>query len=60
MKLKELLKLLGFILICEIIGSIGSIATIPNIPTWYALLAKPFFAPPLIGYLLLFGHYFLR
>lgn len=46
MQLKEILKLLGFILLCEIIGSIGSIATIPNIPAWYIFLVKPFFAPP--------------
>ena len=29
-----------------LIGFIGSLATIPNIPTWFALLNKPWFSPP--------------
>jgi len=40
------LKLIGAILLCELAGIVGSIATAPNIPTWYAALQKPFFAPP--------------
>ena len=43
---KKILTLIGFVVLCEIIGSLGSIFTIPNIPTWYALLTKPFFSPP--------------
>jgi len=46
MNLKQFGKLLLTILICEFAGIIGSIFTIENIPTWYAGLAKPFFAPP--------------
>ena len=40
------LKLIFFVILCEIIGSIGAIFTTPNIPTWYATLTKPFFSPP--------------
>jgi len=43
---RKILQLLGFVILCEIIGSLGAIFTTPNIPTWYALLAKPFFSPP--------------
>jgi len=27
-------------------GAVGSLFTIPAIPTWYAVLVKPFFTPP--------------
>lgn len=27
-------------------AAIGSLATTPNIPTWYAVIEKPFFTPP--------------
>lgn len=46
MDLKKILKLVAFVVLCELMGSIGSIFTIPNIPTWYADLVKPFFSPP--------------
>ncbi len=46
MDLKKILKLIGLIVLCEVIGSLGSIFTIPSIPTWYADLVKPFFSPP--------------
>ncbi len=46
MNIKEILDLVGFIVLCEVLGGIGSIFTIPNIPTWYAFLEKPFFSPP--------------
>ena len=46
MEAKKLIKLIAFVLLCEVIGSLGSIFTIPNIPLWYANLAKPFFSPP--------------
>jgi benzodiazapine receptor len=46
MKARLYLILLGFIIACNVAGSIGSIATYPNIPGWYASLEKPFFSPP--------------
>ncbi len=39
-------RLLISIIVCLAAGVIGSIFTTPNIPTWYALLHKPFFSPP--------------
>jgi translocator protein len=45
-ELKEIGKLLGAILLCQLAGAIGSIFTIQNIPTWYASLNKPWFNPP--------------
>jgi translocator protein len=46
MDIKKVLKLIFFVILCEIIGASGSIFTIPNIPIWYVNLAKPFFSPP--------------
>ncbi len=46
MKVIEVLKLIISILICQFAGVIGSIFTQSSIPTWYATLAKPTFAPP--------------
>ena len=45
-KLKEVPKLVASILIPLVIGFLGSIATIAEIPTWYATLSKPSWAPP--------------
>lgn len=45
-KLKEIPKLVASILIPLIIGFLGSIATMAEIPTWYAALSKPSWAPP--------------
>ena len=42
----ESVKLIVSITICLIAGFLGSFFTIPAIPTWYATLAKPTFAPP--------------
>lgn len=42
----KILKLLGAIVMCEIIGGLGAIATTPNIDSWYSTLNKPFFSPP--------------
>jgi tryptophan-rich sensory protein len=44
--MKNFLKLLLCILICEGAGIIGSIFTTPSIATWYAELVKPSFNPP--------------
>lgn len=44
--MKNALKLIGCILLCEAIGGIGAIFTTPAINSWYATLAKPAFNPP--------------
>jgi tryptophan-rich sensory protein len=41
-KFKLIISIVG----CELIGVLGSVFTISAIPTWYATLNKPFFAPP--------------
>ncbi|MFZ3076948.1 MAG: TspO/MBR family protein [Candidatus Aenigmatarchaeota archaeon] len=43
---KDILKLAASIGICLLAGVVGSIFTVSAIPSWYATLAKPFFAPP--------------
>ena len=45
-KKSDILKLVVSILIPLIAGFIGSIATFSSIPTWYASLVKPAWAPP--------------
>lgn len=42
----DLVSLIGWILVCELVGILGSTVTISAIPTWYATLTKPSFAPP--------------
>ncbi|MEO0092508.1 MAG: TspO/MBR family protein [candidate division WOR-3 bacterium] len=44
--MKDIIKLLISIIVCQAAGFIGSIFTTPNIPTWYATLRKPSFTPP--------------
>lgn len=44
--MKETIKLLVSIVLCQGAGIIGSFFTTPNIPTWYKNLIKPVFAPP--------------
>jgi benzodiazapine receptor len=44
--MKRALRILAFILVCELAGIIGSFFTAPSIPGWYAGLAKPPFNPP--------------
>ncbi len=39
-------RLVSAIVVCQLAGIIGSVFTISSIPTWYAELEKPFFAPP--------------
>lgn len=39
-------KLVLSLFICQLAGIIGSVFTAPSIPTWYASLQKPLFAPP--------------
>ena len=40
------IRILIFILICQMAGVIGSFFTIPKITGWYATLQKPSFTPP--------------
>ena len=44
--MKDTLKLISAIIICELAGIIGSIFTFSAIPTWYATLTKPALNPP--------------
>jgi len=39
-------RLVGCVVLCELVGSIGSFFTTPAIPTWYASLKKPLLTPP--------------
>jgi benzodiazapine receptor len=45
-KIKDILKLVTSIVLCQLAGFIGSVFTTPTIPTWYKKLNKPFFTPP--------------
>lgn len=44
--MKDLLKLIVSVVGCELVGILGTPFTISAIPTWYARINKPFFAPP--------------
>ncbi|OGE31019.1 TspO protein [Candidatus Daviesbacteria bacterium RIFCSPHIGHO2_01_FULL_44_29] len=44
--MKNLPKLIISVISCELVGFLGTSFTISAIPTWYATLSKPFFAPP--------------
>lgn len=44
--MKDLSKLIVSVIVCELVGLLGTPFTISAIPTWYATLNKPFFAPP--------------
>ncbi len=46
MKIKDILKLVISIILCQLAGFLGSLFTTPAIPTWYKTLRKPFFTPP--------------
>jgi len=46
MKPAEILKLIALIILCQLAGVIGSFFTFDAIPSWYADLARPDFAPP--------------
>ena len=46
MNFSDMKKLIFSIFICLFAGFIGSFFTSPTIPTWYATLQKPTFAPP--------------
>lgn len=42
----KLIKLLGYIFVCEAAGVIGSLFTFSSIQNWYQFLNKPAFSPP--------------
>ena len=44
--LKDVLRLVVSIVVCQLAGGLGAIFTTPAIPTWYASLNKPAFNPP--------------
>mgnify|MGYP000992289893 CR=1 FL=1 len=44
--MKNILKLISCIILCELAGIIGSVFTFSEIPDWYASLAKPALNPP--------------
>jgi benzodiazapine receptor len=46
MDVKDILKLIVSIFVCQIAGMIGAVATSASIQTWYVTLNKPFFTPP--------------
>lgn len=46
MKTHPLVSCLGWIVLCEVVGSLGAFFTMPSIPTWYAQLHKPLLNPP--------------
>jgi len=46
MRLRDIIKLISSLILCQLAGFIGSLFTIPAIPTWYRTLNKPFFTPP--------------
>ncbi len=45
-KSENFFKLILCIAGCELVGILGTPFTVASIPTWYAGLVKPFFAPP--------------
>jgi len=45
-RLREVLRLVVSIVVCQLAGGIGAIFTTPAIPNWYASLNKPSFNPP--------------
>lgn len=45
-KLREVVRLIVSIVVCQLAGGIGAIFTSASIPTWYASLNKPVFNPP--------------
>ena len=46
MRIREALKLLFAVVVCEAVGGLGSYFTVGAIPGWYATLVKPAFSPP--------------
>lgn len=45
-KMNKLFKITVSVVGCELVGLLGTPFTVSSIPTWYAQLNKPLFAPP--------------
>lgn len=45
-RVRDIVRLVVSILVCQLAGGLGAIFTSPAIPTWYASLEKPAFQPP--------------
>jgi benzodiazapine receptor len=43
---RDIVRLIVSIVVCQLAGGLGAIFTTPSIPTWYASLNKPPFNPP--------------
>jgi len=43
---RDVVRLIVSIVVCQLAGGLGAIFTTPAIPTWYASLNKPSFNPP--------------
>ena len=43
---RDIVRLIVSIVVCQLAGGLGAIFTTPAIPTWYASLNKPPFNPP--------------
>jgi len=46
MNVKDILKVIVSIFVCQLAGMIGALATSASIQTWFVTLNKPFFTPP--------------
>ena len=46
MDVKDVLKVIASIFVCQLAGVIGAVATSASVQTWYVTLNKPFFTPP--------------
>lgn len=44
--MNKIVKLVGCILFCELVGVAGGLFTFSSIKSWYFTLQKPFFSPP--------------
>ena len=44
--MSRILKVVGSVAFCELVGIAGAFFTTPAIPVWFASLNKPFFSPP--------------
>src|SRR3954468_16377105 len=42
----DVLAVVAFVAVCEMVGVLGSVMTVPAIPGWYATLRKPALTPP--------------
>ena len=46
MKAKQIVQIIGSIILCQLAGLLGSLFTVGAIDSWYQALDKPFFNPP--------------